>query len=118
MQTINEIHRIYTCKGSNHPTTHVRIDYRVITDWSDKDNNGTTYPISSEFQSLDGSVVYVGFNIDNRRCETCNQGMENVDVIAIRNPEGKCDFRCMKAHGPLCICSCGGLRHGMGWIME
>lgn len=116
MQTTNTINRIYTCKGSNHPTTHVRIDYRVIINWSDEDASGASYPISSEFQSLDGSIVYVPWNVDNKRCDSCGYGMESVDVIAIHNPEGKCDFRCMNAHGPLCVCSCGGPNHGKGWI--
>ena len=108
--TINEVHRIYTCRNRTHAVKHERVDYIVTTEWDG------LLAISSEFENMAGEVVYPTDAVYHK-CTVCNNVMDSIDVIAVENEESKCDLSCMNAHGPLCVCSCGGKNHGASWLM-
>lgn len=33
-------------------------------------------------------------------------------------PKHHCDSSCIGAVGPVCVCSCGGANHGVGWLTK
>jgi len=108
--TINEVHRIYTCRNSSHGKRHERVDYIVTTEWDG------LLALRSEFEDMDGKAVIIADAVYHR-CKECNNVMESIDVIGIENEESKCDLSCMNAFGPLCVCACGGKNHGASWLL-
>ena len=34
------------------------------------------------------------------------------------SPKHHCDSSCINAVGPVCVCSCGGAGHGVGWLTK
>lgn len=111
-----EVHRIYTCRNRinhvNMDNRHVRIDYLVTVESLDD------LIVSTKYETMDGVELFNVQDIVNRRCDECQQIMESADVSGIMDEDRKCDGRCLRAHGPLCICGCGGKNHGWGWIMK
>jgi hypothetical protein len=50
-------------------------------------------------------------------CPRCKQAAWNAKPVDGVTTEHKCDVRCTDAKGFRCECSCGGARHGQGFLV-
>jgi hypothetical protein len=52
------------------------------------------------------------------KCPTCGEFYADLRLIdAVYDASVKCDAKCVKALEYKCVCSCGGLNHGIGEAM-